>query len=35
MIGILFKKKDSDDEAITELLQINKYILDRVGLKKI
>ena len=29
-----YKRKDSDDEAITELLQINKYILDRVGLKK-
>ncbi len=29
-----YKRKDSDDEAITELLQINRYILDRVRLKK-
>ena len=29
-----YKRKDSDDEAINELLEVNKYILSRVTLMK-
>ena len=31
-MGLFYKRKDSDDEAINELIKINRYILDRVRL---